>query len=78
MRSGEPKVLLRLDGHDPDDLHVGRVRDGVAEERRLPDARLASQNQCTARPGADADQQLSERLLLGATTDQLHAFTVSP
>ena len=49
---GEAEVLLRLDGHHADDLHVSRELHSVAEQRRLAHARLTAEHQRTAHPPA--------------------------
>ena len=72
VHAGEGQRPLRLDGHHADDLHVGCGVDDLLEEGGLAGTRVAPDDQRAADPGPHAVQQLVERLLLCAVTDQSH------
>ena len=78
MHAGEGQRPLRFDGHHAEDLHVGCRVDGLLEEGGLAGSRLATDDHRTAEPGPHAVQQLVERRLFRAVTDQSHGPTVDP
>ena len=67
MHTGERQLVLGLDPDAAQDLHVGRALGGVAEQRRLADARLAAQHERRAALVACALQQRIEGAPLGLT-----------
>jgi hypothetical protein len=70
METGERQLRLGLHAGDAGDATAGRRLDGIVEERRLADPRLAAEHQHAAPPLVDGREQPVESVALPAAVAQ--------
>jgi hypothetical protein len=74
MDPGERQFHLCLGAHDLHHAETSRTTGNVMEQRGLPDASLASDDQDGARTGANLGQNLVEKLALARSVEQSGPF----
>ena len=57
MEPGESHSHLRLDADHAHHGEIAALRDGIVEERRLPDSRFAAQHECAGASGSGGAEQ---------------------
>jgi hypothetical protein len=70
MHTGERQLRLGLQAGDAGDAKAGRRIDGVVEEGRFADSRLAAEHQHAAPPLVDGPEQPVESGALSPAVDQ--------
>ena len=65
-----PEVHLRFDADDADDTEAGSAVDRVPDQRRLPDAGGAGEQECTGDAAVGVAQECVDRGALGGATDE--------
>jgi hypothetical protein len=70
LQRGEGQLDLRLHADGPSDTKPGGRADGVVDERRLADARLAAHHQHAAATAARVAQQSIQHITFATTADQ--------
>ena len=78
VQRGEPHSHLRLDADDSEHGEIAGVRDGIVEQRRLPDARFAAQHEGTGAAGSGGVDDAIDRRPLRAATEKHDATVPSP
>ena len=76
MQRGESHPHLRLDAGDPNHGEIAGARNGIVEECRLPDARVAAEHECAGAAGAGRVENAIDRRPFRAATEK-HAATVA-
>ena len=78
MHAGVIEGHLRFDAGDADDTEVGRCVDRVLEQRGLPDARRAGEQQRTGDAAFGVAEECVDRGALGGAADLLALATNAP
>ena len=70
VQRGESHSHLRLDADDSEHGEIAGVRDGIVEERRLPDPDFAAQHECTGTAGSGRVENAIDRRPLRTAAEE--------
>src|SRR5215203_6376369 len=74
MQARERQLRLRLNTPRTQDLHTRRPRSRRSEQRRLPDARLSTEDERSAARGPCGVEQIAQLAAFHVTPDQHEAI----